>query len=123
MDIQTCRKYLDFVSIESIRHLKDREITDDELISLIIELQRFQEKCLNSNLPEELKLKISEIKLNYSIKGVERGGWFLVAAFVTFGTWALIIYYRQQSKRKETLQGIQFDTSRLASFIRMNYSL
>jgi hypothetical protein len=80
-----------------------------------------QEKCINSNLPDELKLKISELKMTYTIKGVERGKWFLIAAFASFGTWALLIHLRQQSNRKRILNEIKFDTARLSSFLKLNY--
>lgn len=121
MEIETCIKYLDFVSNECSRHLNDGSVTDDELINLIIELQRFKEKCIESDIAKEIKSKISDLKLNYTIKGVERSAWYLIAAFATFGSWAMFIHMRQQSKRKQTLNEIKFDTSRLASFIRINY--
>lgn len=121
MDVETCIKYLDFVSTECERHLRDGEVTDDELINLIIEFQRFQNKTMLSELPEEIRSKISDIKLDYTIKGVERGNLYFVAAFLSFGAWASIISMRKQAKRKETLELLKFDTSRLASFIRLNY--
>lgn len=121
MDIETCIKYLDYVAGECSRHLKDGRVTDDELVNFIIELERFKEKCLISQLPEELKSRIADLKLSYTIKGVERGTWYLVAAFVTFGAWAILIHARQQAKRKQILNEIKFDTQRLSSFIRLNY--
>ncbi|MBL1279353.1 MAG: hypothetical protein COA33_003735 [Fluviicola sp.] len=121
MNIETCIKYLDYVSHECTRHLNDGRVTDDELVNLIIDVQRFKEKCMGSDLPHEIKSKISDIEMNYSIKRVERGTWYLLAAFASFGSWALIIYMRQQSKRKQALNEIKFDTSRLSSFIRLNY--
>src|SRR5690606_13888309 len=119
--IETCIKYLDYVAEECERHLKDGKVTDDELVNFIIELERFKEQCLNSQLPEEIKSKISELHISYTIKGVERGTWYLIAAFATLGSWAILIHMRQQSKRKQILNEIKFDTSRLSSFIRLNY--
>ncbi len=121
MDIEGCIKYLDYVSNECNRRLNRGRVTDDELINFIIELERFKGKCLISQLPEELKVKIDELKMNYTVKGVERGAWYLIAAAATFGSWALLIHFRQQSQRKKLLNEIQFDTSRLSSFIRLNY--
>ncbi len=122
MDINTCIKYLDFVSEECNRHSKDGRLSDDELVNFIIELDRFKEKCrISSQLPSELRQKIEELNINYTIKGVERGAWYLIAAFATFGSWAGVIHMRQQSKRKQILDEIKFDTSRLSSFIRLNY--
>ena len=56
MEIETCIKYLDFVSHECKRHLKGGRITDDELVNLIVEVQRFKEKCLKSQLPDQLNI-------------------------------------------------------------------
>ncbi|PHR42443.1 MAG: hypothetical protein COA32_17490 [Fluviicola sp.] len=121
MDIQTCIKYLDFVSQECERYLRDGRVSDEELINLIIEMKRFKEKSENSNLPTELKSKISDLKLDYTVQRVERGSWYILAAFASFGAWSVLIHFRQQSKRKQTLSEISFDASRLSSFIRFNY--
>lgn len=121
MSTETCINYLDFVSHECDKHLRDNQVTDDELVNLIIEFQRFQEKTMQSELPEEIKNKISEIKLDYSIKGVERGNWYLMVAFLTFGSWAIFIHMKKQTKRKQALNLLKFDASRLSSFIKFNY--
>lgn len=121
MDISTSIKYLNYVSQECERLLRDGQVTDEELMHLIIEFERFQNQVRESVLPEELKSKVSEIKLNYTLKGVERGKWFIVAAFLTFGAWAIIIHMRKQSNRKQTLKDLKFDTSRLSSFVTLNY--
>lgn len=121
MDVNTCIKYLDFVSRECERYLMDRRVTDEELISLIVELERFKEKCRTSKLPNELKSNILDLKIDYTEKGVERSSWYTLAAFATFGAWTLLIHYRQQRKRKQTLSDIRFDTSRLSSHVKLNY--
>lgn len=121
MDIETCKKYLDFVATECDRHLRDREISDDELISLIVELERFKERVALSELPTEIKNRIAEIELNYSIRGVERGGKFIITAILTFGWWAYMLYKRQQYRRINALNGIRFDTNRLSQYIMVNY--
>jgi hypothetical protein len=121
MDIKTCISYLDFVVAECDRHLRNKQVTDDELVNLIIEFQRFQVQINESALPEGIKRKIAEIKLNYSIKAVERSSWFLMVAVLTFGSWAIILNMRRQAKRKEALNLLKFDATRLSSFIRFNY--
>lgn len=121
MDIKTCISYLDFVVAECDKHLRDKQVTDDELVNLIIEFQRFQVQINESALPEEIKRKIAEIKLNYSIKAVERSSWFLMVAVLTFGSWAIILNMRKQAKRKEALNLLKFDATRLSSFVRFNY--
>lgn len=88
---------------------------------LIIELQRFKDKSSESALPDEIKSRISDIKLNHTLKGVERGYWGLALAVITFGSWAIFIYWRKQANRKHTLKEIQFDTSRLCSYVKMNH--
>lgn len=121
MNTQTCIKYLDYVSLECDKRLKDGQVSDDELVNLIVEFQRFQEKIQQSELPDEIKEKVLAIKLNYSMKGVARSQWFLIAAFLSFGSWAIIMHFRKQSKRKQALNLLKFDASRLASFLRLNY--
>jgi len=117
MDIETCIKYLEFVNTECDRHLKDGNVSDDELISLIVEFERFQESVEKSELPEIVKSQVADIKLKYSAKGVERGSWFSAAYRTTFGSFLS----RKQSKRKEALKAIKYDVSRLASHLKMNY--
>lgn len=121
MDVNTCIKYLDFVSSECERYSRDRRVTDDELISLIVELERFKEKCRISDLPKDIKSRILDLKLNYTVKGVERSGWYTLAAFASFGSWSLLAHYKQQKKRARTLNEIRFDTSRLSSYVKLNY--
>ena len=99
----------------------DKHVTDEELISLIIELERFREKCKTSELPNNLKSKIVNLKIDFTVKGVKRGSWYTLVAFATFGAWTLLVHYRQQRKRKQTLNGIRFDTSRLSSYVKLNY--
>ncbi|GAA4279828.1 hypothetical protein [Gaetbulibacter aestuarii] len=121
MNLETCRKYLIFVSNECERHLSDGRITDEELIQLIIEFKRFQDNIFKSILPEEIKFRISQIKLDDTIQSVNRGTWYLMAAFITFGAWANFISMRKQSKRLKTLTDIKFETSSLAHFILLHY--
>ncbi|TNE70825.1 MAG: hypothetical protein EP333_09855 [Bacteroidetes bacterium] len=121
MNIETSIRYLDFVSQECERHLRDGQVTDDELVNLIIEFQRFQESVNASNLPEEIKSKISQIELNYSIQRVERGTYYMIVAVLTLGSWAIILHMIKQARRKQILNGIKFDASRLSSHIKLNY--
>lgn len=121
MDIATSIKYLDYVSQECERLLRDGQVTDEELLHLIVEFERFQNQIRESELPDELKSKVSAIKLNYTFKEVERGKWSMALGFLTLGAWAIIIHMRKQSNRKQTLNDLKFDTSRLSSFVTLNY--
>lgn len=121
MDIATCMKYLQFVSGECNRCLTHSSVRDEALGQLIIEFTRFQEKVKLSELPEELKSKVSDIKLNYSASSVARGDWYFFAAFLTFGVSAGILSWKIQSARKKALQTLKIETEQLATFIRLTY--
>lgn len=120
MNTTTCINYLNYVSSECDKYLKEEQVNDDQLVNLIIEFQRFQEQTLVSDLPDELKKQLAEIKLDYSIKGVERSQYFVIIAFLTFGSWAIFLNMRRQAKRKQAVNNLKFDTSRLASWMQLN---
>lgn len=122
MDVETCIKYLNFVSSECQKHLGDKGVTDDELTSLIVELQRFKESCLNSELPEEVKTKVSAIRINVNLKQAERGTWYAIIDRFTFGVFTIFNSSRHPSQRKKILDDIRYDTASLASSIRLHYS-
>lgn len=121
MNTSTCVKYLQYVSHECERYLRDGRVTDEELVDLVIEFERFQEQVGESDLPSEIKSGIGELEFDYSIKRIERGTWFLVVAFLTFGSWAIFLSWQKQAKRKEVLRLLKFDASRLSTFIQLNY--
>lgn len=121
MDLDTCFNYLNFIAKECQKHLDDGHISDDELISLIVEFELFQKKCLGSNIPESIKTQLKKLKLNYSIRSVERSDKLLIIAFLTLGIWAIFIYFRKDWKRKQTLKRLKSDATNLAYFIRLNF--
>ena len=121
MDLETCMKYLNFVSEECDRHLSDGKVTDEELLQLIIEFQRFQDNARESVLPDVIKTKIAEIQLKYTRHGVERSSMDLFLGFITLGIYAVLISMRKQVRRKQTLNALKFDSSRVASFIQLQY--
>jgi hypothetical protein len=121
MDIQTTIKYLDFVAAECERHLKDDNVSDDELNQLIIEFQRFQDKIKQSSIPKELKNEIRSFKFDYNSKNVKRSSVILILSILTLGSWAYLLEYRRQKKRKETLEDLKRNSSTLGFKIRLDY--
>jgi hypothetical protein len=120
MDITTCIQYLNFVANECDRILRDGNVADEELNDLIIEFRGFQEKVRASNLDDGVKSKVAGIQFSYSITSVNRNQWIVLAALMTFGSWWLIMNYRQQQKRKEAIKLLRFDVSRLAGELEWN---
>lgn len=121
MDINTCKKYLDFIALECERYLKSGQITDDKLIQLIVEYKRFVSQVETSSLDDEIKNKLKELSFDYTIRKVNRGTNFLILAFLTFGTWALVLHYKKQSKRKNILKLMIFDARSISSWLTLNY--
>ena len=121
MDLTTTIKYLEFVSAECERLLEDGRVTDDELYQLIIEFNRFQDNIASSEIPDELKGSIQEIKFTYTPKKLKRNLLFMVTTLLTIGAWAYVIEMRRQVVRKETLVGLKNTTTTLAYSIRLNY--
>ncbi|MGB5693087.1 MAG: hypothetical protein WBM43_10820 [Flavobacteriaceae bacterium] len=121
MDIETCKKYIRFVHKECEKHLEDGKVMDDELYKLIIEFTRFKEKVSESELPDELKDKISSVDFKYTRKGVNRSRGYLILAVITLGIWALIIWMLRQQRRNRTLENIKHDMNSLGMWIDMHY--
>ncbi len=121
MNIPTSIKYLDFVSAECERHLRDGKVTDDELNQLIIEFTRFQGKVKESDLPEELKTEIEVIQFDYTFKKVKRNSLILIITILTFGAWGYILAERRQSERKNALNELKQNASSLAFRVRLNH--
>jgi len=92
MDLETCKKYILFVSRQCDRYLEDGRVMDDELFQLIIEFVRFKEKVAESELPDALKEKISSVDFRYTRSGVNRSKGTLILAVITLGIWAVIIW-------------------------------
>lgn len=119
MDIETTKKFLAFITIECDRHLRDGNVSDDELNQLFIELQRFQNKVENSSIPPGLKAEILDLEFNYDSKNVRRGALLIIITIFTFGAWGFILEMRQQSKRIQTLEDLKQSTSSLGFKINM----
>ncbi|HET6991304.1 MAG TPA: hypothetical protein VFJ43_08280 [Bacteroidia bacterium] len=121
MNIETCQKYLTFVASEADRYLGNGGATDDHVVRMTAELNKFKKDCAESNLPQVLKNEISLMRFDYDSTTVNRSLWLLVACFLTFGIWAIIIYFKGQAVRKERLEEIKYQANSLAMKIKMNY--
>jgi hypothetical protein len=121
MNIETCQKYLTFVASEADRYLRSGSASDDHVIRMTAELNKFKKDCAESDLPQNLKSEISQMHFDYDSAKVNRSLWILVACFLTFGIWAIIIYSQNQSMRKERLEQIKYQANALAMKIKMNY--
>lgn len=121
MDLSTCSKYLVFLKDECDKHLKDLSVTDDELLSLSIELERFKEKCKSSQLPENLMQKINAINFEYSKSANQKNKLFLLFAILTFGIFGYILHYQQKAKKEASLLNLKNQISGLPMYIKMNY--
>ncbi len=121
MDINTCFKYLNFISEEASRFLSDGKISDDEVIRFSVELNKFKKESTSSNLPEKLKMKINLMNFNYSPKQIELNSMFWLAGILTLGFWSILIHIKRQSTRKSKLEEIRSFSNSLAMEIKLNY--
>ena len=121
MEINTAKKYLNFVSDECERHLLDGNVSDDELNQLIIEFNRFRERITESNLPEEIKKEIRELTFDYNVNKVKRSSFLIILSILTFGTVGYLLASKRQSNRIRTLENLQQSVSSLEFKIKLNY--
>ena len=96
-------------------------MSDDEVIRICVELNKFKKECSSSNLPEKLKSEINSMDFNYSAKQVERNTLLLLGGILTLGLWSILIHMKRQSKRKSKLEEIREISNSLAMGIKLNY--
>lgn len=121
MNIETCKKYLEFVYRECDRFLADGRVTDDELNKLIIEFHRFLDQVAESNLAADIKDKIADLQIAYPRTQIRRGYRYMFSVVLTLGLWALISTNLKQRKRKRVLENLKYDTANTLIFIKRNY--
>ena len=61
MTEETLIKYLEFLKTECLRYSYDKNISDDEINQLQIEIKRFLQKLTINSFPEDVKSEISNI--------------------------------------------------------------
>lgn len=121
MNIETCKKYLEFVYKECEGFQKDGRVTDYELNQLIIEFHRFRDQVAESSLPTEVKDKIADLQIPYPRTQIKRGYGYMFSVVFTFGLWALISSNLRQRKRKRVLENLKGDTADTLVLIKRNY--
>lgn len=109
MNIETCNNYVVFLNTECDKYLKNRSIEEDEIHQLKIELDKFLQEVNNSDLPWEIKTKITDLKLDYSFNGNREylellGSW-------NFGK------YRRKRKLKKMVEDFKSQIHELQLFI------
>lgn len=113
MDIQTCYKYIVFLNTECERYLEDDEITDEELLDLKIEFDKFIKEVEVSDLPSELKNKITELSLSFKFK--TNSQYTDLLGRLIFGT------SRRRLRQKKQVEEFHHQIKALPMFIKMNY--
>ena len=117
MNIETCYKYFEFLNSECDRYLKDHTITEDEISQMKIEFDRFLKKVNESDLPTEIKNKITNLKLDYVYTSKRES-----LAFVGFLIFGRSAKYRREQILKNKVEDFRFQIKGLPMFIKMNYS-
>ena len=121
MNIETCKKYLEFVYRECDRFLLDGRVTDDELNKLIIEFHRFLDQVVESILPGEIKDTIANLQIAYPRAQIRRGYGYMLSVVFTLGLWALISANLRQRKRKRVLENLKSDIANTLVIIKRDY--
>lgn len=120
MDIETCSKYLQFLTNECDKYLKDLDISDDELLSMGTEIQRFKKQCNESNLPLNLLEKINKIDFKYNRSDLQKTKYIMLIAILTLGIFGYMLHMKQRIKRENALINLKSQISGLPVFIKMN---
>lgn len=115
MNIETCYKYFVFLNTECDRYLEDGVITDEEMHDLKIEFDKFIEETNNSDLPADLKSKISSLKLDFVYKGRREYG-DLLGRF-NFGA------RKRRALQRNQVEELKFQIKGLPMYIKMNFEL
>lgn len=113
MNAETCRKYFDFLITECERYIEDRKIEEDEIHQLKIEFDRFLEKIVNSDLPSDLKTRITELNLDYTFNSNRDYFEFL-------GRWNPV-KHRRKARLLKSVEDFKFEISALSNYIKLNF--
>ncbi|GAB5417306.1 MAG: hypothetical protein Crog4KO_28880 [Crocinitomicaceae bacterium] len=116
MDLETCYKYFVFLNTECDRYLKDGVISEEEMANLKIEFDRFVIQALGSDLPSEIKVKITDLKLDYEYHP-QRENINMIKRLV-FGRAAK---YQREKEHKDAIEALKYDIKGIPMFIQLNY--
>lgn len=121
MTLDTVHKYLKYISNECDRHLKDKEVSYDEINQLSIELERFINLVNESEFSKETKYQINKLSFETDNKNI-RKSWIkslINSLILNKESPTNISYYNTQKSRIEDLKKLKNDVSDLSLKLRM----
>ncbi len=120
MDITKCTKYIDFLSSECDRFLKNRKVTEEEVLKMRNELLRFKDLTNASGLSPEIIKRVNELNLTYEVS--EKSEYFKVLALATLGYWYIIYENRKARKMENCMHDFKGQVSELSLFLKLNFN-
>ena len=119
--METIHKYLKYISNECDRHLRDKEVSYDEINQLSIELERFINMINESELPKETKSQINKLSFKTDNKDI-RKSWFkslINSLLLNDESPTNISYYNIQKNRTKDIKKLKNDVSNLSLKLKM----
>jgi hypothetical protein len=120
LDVDTYHKYLVFLANEVTRVIQ-AGAGDDDVVRLTAEFNAFKQRCLESDLPEEIRSHIGKIHVNYTSRAVGRSTWLIIGGIMTVGIAALVLYSIRKRERKDLLRDLKTHLEALAMRTKMRY--
>lgn len=102
-------KFISYLVGEIDQYLTDGVVTEDEMVLLINEWNNFRTKVENSDLPETIKTKISQLGFDYALKDLKRSYLYFIIALLTLGIWAIIVRTRKKRNWLHSLGEMRSD--------------
>ena len=121
MTLETIHKYLKYISNECDRHLRDKEVSYDEINQLSIELERFIDMVNESELSKETKSLINKLSFKTDNKDI-RKSWIknlINSLLLNDESPTNISYYNTQKSRTEDLKRLKNNVSNLSLKLKM----
>ena len=116
LTLETIHKYLKYFSNECDRHLRDKEVSYDEINQLSIELERFINMVNKSELSKETKYQINKLSFETDNKDI-RKSWIkslINSLLLNTESPTEISYYNTQKSRIDDLKKMKNDVSNLS---------
>ncbi len=120
MDEQLLIKYLDFLCKEVEKYQADKSLSGNHIDSLNIELFRFKDKVVESDLPEQWQKKVVEFQIPES--AVTKKGILFSVLFIIFGgIGGFASYRKQQEEMRQNLGKFKVDLQNLKMRIQSSF--
>ena len=113
MTSDTFIKYLHFIESECESHKRDEQITEDELMRLKTEIERFKDRVQTSSLNDQWKHEIAQLQFGYTRQRINRQYLLTFLSFITLGIYAYFVHNQMQKQRLEALDEIQSEMRRI----------